>query len=423
MAKGKVTIQLREKSGKKKKKAAAAKEMTRLGGALRALGGIGGRMAGSLVGFGDTGASYGTDLGAAISRWLGSGDYSVSSNSVVQRMSSSNSIPSMHKDGQTIVVRHKEFITEVISNTAFTVQQQYSINPGISATFPWLSSIAQQYSEYRIKGMVYHYVPSSGNAVSSTNASLGTVMLQTSYRASEAAPTSKVELLNEYWASEAKPSEPFCHPIECDPKENPFNVQYIRTGATPSGDSVLMYDLGKTTLAVSGQQATGNVLGDLWCTYEIELRKPVLTGITNTSLSTLSATATTAINTTNCLGTNMTVTATSMPATVTFGTNTITFAAGSTGSYSLVVSYTSTTACAFSTPTISGVGSALIPEFVSTNGRSTTYTVGTGTAFNTVAFSITNPSTTTVLTLGATTLTGAGAAYLVITEVNPLTCL
>jgi len=184
-----------------------------------------------------------------------------------------------------------------------------------------------------------------------------------------------------------------------------------------------MYDLGKTTLAVSGQQASGNVLGDLWCTYEIELRKPILTGINNTSLSTISASASSGVNTTNCLGTNMTTTATSMPSTVTFGTNTITFPAGSTGSYALTVTYPGTTACAFSTPLISGTGSSLIPEFVSVNGRSTTYTVGTGTAFNTVAFSITNPSTTTVLTLGATTLTGPTTAFLVITEVNPLTCL
>jgi len=37
-----------------------------------------------------------------------------------------------------------------------------------------------------------------------------------------------------------------------------------------------MYDLGKTFIATSGCPATGNVLGDLWVTYEIELRKPIL---------------------------------------------------------------------------------------------------------------------------------------------------
>ena len=37
-----------------------------------------------------------------------------------------------------------------------------------------------------------------------------------------------------------------------------------------------MYDLGVTHVAVSGQQANDVVLGDLWVTYEVELKKPIL---------------------------------------------------------------------------------------------------------------------------------------------------
>jgi hypothetical protein len=143
-------------------------------------------------------------------------------------------------------------------------------------TFPWLSAIAESFSEYTIKGLVYHYVPTSGSAIAGTNNALGSVMMHTSYRATEALPTSKHELLNEYWACESVPSEAFCHPVECDPKENPFNIQYVRNGELPSSESRLMYDLGNTVIATSGQQTTGVVLGDLWVTYEVELRKPVL---------------------------------------------------------------------------------------------------------------------------------------------------
>lgn len=101
-------------------------------------------------------------------------------------------------------------------------------------------------------------------------------MLQTSYRSTDAAPASKVELLNEFWSNEVVPSDTMAHPVECDPKENPFNVQYIRTGPVPTGDNQLMYDLGVTHVAVSGSQTSGNVLGDLWVTYDIELKKPML---------------------------------------------------------------------------------------------------------------------------------------------------
>jgi hypothetical protein len=53
-------------------------------------------------------------------------------------------------------------------------------------------------------------------------------------------------------------------------------VQYVRSGAVPQGDSKLLYDLGITHLAVSGQQIGGKAIGDLWITYEIELKKPIL---------------------------------------------------------------------------------------------------------------------------------------------------
>lgn len=269
----------------RKKSSRQPQEMTRLGSALRALGGLGGGAIGSLVGMSGGGSSVGSSLGASLSKWLGSGDYNVSTNSVVhQTLRGTNSIPSMHNNGQSVVVRHKEFVMEVRGATAFTVRSSFDINPGRHETFPWLAGVASRFQEYRIKGLVWHYVPSSGAAVSGTNAALGTVMLQTSYRSNDSPPSNKNEVLNEYWSSESVPSEAFCHPIECDPKENPFNVQYVRTDSVPSGDSKLLYDLGQTHLCVSGQQADDVVLGDLWCTYEIELKKPIVeSNVTSTT--------------------------------------------------------------------------------------------------------------------------------------------
>jgi hypothetical protein len=111
-------------------------------------------------------------------------------------------------------------------------------------------------------------------------------MLQTSYRSTDSPPTSKVEVLNEYCSNEVVPSETMAHPIECDPKENPFNVMYVRSGLPPAGDSKLMYDLGVTHLAVSGQLASDNVIGDLWVTYEVELKKPIIdSNVTSTIFS------------------------------------------------------------------------------------------------------------------------------------------
>jgi len=181
----------------------------------------------------------------------------------------------MHAQGQSIVVRHKEFLCPVYGSKDFVVQNDFVLNPGLSETFPWLSRVASCFQEYTILGAVFHYVPTSGTAVSGTNPAIGSVMLQTSYRATEDSPSSKVEMMNEYWASEIPPNETGVHPIECSPKENPFKVQYVRT-VPSSTDSPLLYDLGKTFLATQGMPADGNPVGDLWITYEIELRKPVV---------------------------------------------------------------------------------------------------------------------------------------------------
>jgi len=250
---------------------AATAELTRLGSALRTLGGLGGGAVGSIFGAPGTGSAMGTNLGAALSRWLGSGDYTVTANSIVHK--ASTSVPAMHKTDQRVIVRHKEYLGEIKSSQNFTIQQTLPLNPGVATTFPWLAAIANGFTEYTFKGVVFHYIPLSGSAIASTNNALGSVIFNTNYRANDVAPLSKFEALNEYFSCDAEPSEAFVHPIECDPKENPFNVQYIRSTSVPSSD-LMHYDLGTTYIATSGMQADGITVGEVWVTYEVELRKP-----------------------------------------------------------------------------------------------------------------------------------------------------
>jgi hypothetical protein len=258
----------KQKNNNKKKQ----QEVSAMGKALRALGAAGGSTLGASIGAPVSGGVVGNSLGAAISKWLGFGDYTVSKNSIVQKAASG--IPMMHKEGQSVTIRHREYLGQISGSTGFSVQEELPLNPGMSRTFPWLSNIAHSFQEYKFKGLVFHYIPTSGTAISSTNSALGSVLMQTSYRANDVQPASKVEMLNEYWANEVVPFDTMAHPIECDPKENPFEVHYVRGGDIPSGD-ILLYDIGKTFVAVAGQQGT-NVIGDLWVTYEVELKKPVV---------------------------------------------------------------------------------------------------------------------------------------------------
>lgn len=269
--KRKSTVQKRTKRKAVVRKTPAANEVGLLGKALRGLGGLGGGMLGSLVGQPSFGSSAGTSLGAALSRWLGAGDYTVNRNSIV--MKAANNIPMMHNTGQSVVVRHREFVTQIKGSTAFAVQRSLNINPGLSGTFPWLSNLATRFQEYEFKGMVWHYVPTSGT-FNGTSAALGSVMLQTTYRSTDSPPASKTEMMNEYCATEVVPFETMAHPIECDPRENPFAVHYVRNVGITSGEP-LMYDIGTTFVATQGMSTTDYV-GDLWVTYEVELKKPLI---------------------------------------------------------------------------------------------------------------------------------------------------
>ncbi len=256
---------------KKSVKSEIANEVGFIGKALRGLGSLGGSTLGSFIGAPIAGSAVGSSLGAAMSKWLGAGDYAVGKNTLVQRASAN--IPMMHNTSQSVLVRHREFIGTINGSTGFVVQKAIKINPGLVDTFPWLARIAQRFQEYEFKGMVYHYVPTSGTFNGST-AALGTVMMQTTYRSTDTAPANKIELLNEYNSNETVPFETMVHPIECDPKENPFAVHYIRSTGTGVSDQ-LLYDLGTTFVATQGMSTT-DVVGDLWCTYEVELKKPLI---------------------------------------------------------------------------------------------------------------------------------------------------
>ncbi len=259
----------------KQKKQSTTTNVTALGRALRTLGSVGGSALGSAFGSPALGSKLGSGAGAIVSRWMGQGDYSINNNTLWAGKSST-SIPAMHKTDQSIRVSHREFLTKVVGSTGYSVAARYNLNPGLSATFPWLSQLACRFQEYRIHGLVFHYIPTSGASVSSTNPALGAVMFHTSYRASDSPPNSKVELLNEYWSTETVPSEPCFHPVECDPKASVFPSQWVRSSDPPSGESVMLYDLGITTIATDGMPAGGNTVGDLWVTYDVELRKPLI---------------------------------------------------------------------------------------------------------------------------------------------------
>jgi hypothetical protein len=213
--------------------------------------------------------------GRYIPKIFGRGAYSITKNSMFNTATQSQ-VPVMHSSSEMVTFRHREYICDVSSTASFTVNT-YAVNPGLATTFPYLSAIAQNFQEYEFKGLVFEFKSTSANALNSTNTALGTIMMAAQYRADAAAFINKEQLLNEMWSVDSKPSDCFILPIECAPVENPLSVQYVRSAAVPAGQDAKLYDLAQLTVASYGSQATANV-GELWCSYEVQLRKPQLTG-------------------------------------------------------------------------------------------------------------------------------------------------
>lgn len=375
-----------------------------------------GTMGGSLLG-GPAGAIIGGKALSDVGRWLGMGDYKVTSNTLV----GNNAIPMMHNKQQSIVVRHKEYICDIISSgtaNTFNVGTSVTLNPGLQASFPWLANVAQNFQEYTWRGLIFHYVSTSADAIaSSTNTALGDVIIATQYRSTAAAFGDKPTMLNEYFTSNGKPSESFCHPIECDPRENPYNVQYVRAGAVLSGEDAKTYDLGVTSIATAGIQGTSNVCGEIWASYEVELRKPVAFGLDAQGQLSMSFNAGTPTAANFFAGTQTYYYNTlgiALPATG----GLVTVPAGVGGNlfvnfiFAGVTTYVAPSAGTF-------VNCAVQPIYTSTNSLSAGGSAGNGNG-GSFAFllKIANPELQTQFTMSGGTFTGQSSTYLQIMNVN-----
>lgn len=217
--------------------------------------------------------------GSALASIAGFGAYTLKSNSLM--LSEGTSPPYMHAPNSNALIRHREYIADVISNPAgatFT-NQAYPINPALPSSFPWLSALAQQYEQYRIKGMVFEFKSMYADAVvtSATSASLGYVIMATNYNSVMPQFASKQAMDNTEYTTSSKPSCSFYHPIECERFSMPTSNLYTRSGAPAANTDLRMYDLGLFQIASGGIEAGSAVLGELWVTYEIELMKPIST--------------------------------------------------------------------------------------------------------------------------------------------------
>lgn len=225
---------------------------------------------------------YGPMLGKLVmARFTGGGDYQLKSNSLVAGSSGTDmqNVQIIPGGPRSTRIVYKEYIGDVYTDAttagAFNIKG-YNLNPALMSTFPWLSTIAQQFEQWTPNGIIFEF-RSTSSEYTATQA-LGSVIMATEYDPVDTPYTNKQQMLNAAYSSEMKPSERGFHGVECDPRDNPNRIFYTRAASIPAGTDIRDYDLGTFYIATQGSGTTNLNLGSLYIHYDITLRKEQIFG-------------------------------------------------------------------------------------------------------------------------------------------------
>lgn len=220
--------------------------------------------------------------GALGPKLAGLGEYTIRSNTLMKALDMGMDPPRVNNTnkGEATIVKHREYVQDITSGTgnpsAFK-RDDFSVNPGNSTLFPWLSSIAINYQEYEIRGMIVEIKTLSTDF--STSFSLGSVFASADYNVLGPDPANKQQIENMEYASSAKPSCSIILPIECDPRNDSNTHLYVAKNNDYQGGDRRLFDLCKIYIGSQGlPAATGSTIAELWISYEVALFKPIIQG-------------------------------------------------------------------------------------------------------------------------------------------------
>jgi len=254
-------------------------------GLSKAGGAVGGFL-GSKVGMGGAGKKAGKGVAARLSRILGSGEYTtnqgeVAANSLFKGGGGGSGGPgSFESSTSGIRIKHREYVQDIFATTAVGtsfVNNSWTVNPGLSAVFPYLAQIASNFEQYKFHGLVFEFVSSTSQY---GQTALGTYVMAMEYNAAAPAFTTKPQMENSDYAMSARLDRSGMYGVECAKGSQAQEYFYVRA----PGQTVVsnLYDAGlmqlgvaTTTVAAGGVGINaGSSLGEFWVTYDVELIRP-----------------------------------------------------------------------------------------------------------------------------------------------------
>lgn len=221
-------------------------------------------------------ASGGLASNEAVLRGMGA--YSIQNikkNSLITPMTPSIYNP---KKENSVTIRHKEYIGTVVTDPVsgkFKIDR-YILNPGNDRTFPFLHRIARSFESYSIDGCVIEYRSTSSDTNLST-LQLGSVYMSVNYDANDIPFINSSQIMNSSGACQSKISENNMYFLECDPRQRPTKLLYVRTDSDSNKtNDARLSDHGIFYIATEGVSGSSQNVGQLFISYQMSFHYPKL---------------------------------------------------------------------------------------------------------------------------------------------------
>lgn len=175
--------------------------------------------------------------------------------------------PRYRNMGENLCVSHSEYIGDIIGTTsAFAVSATYNVNPGLSATFPWLNQIASRYETYKFLKLNFRFMTERPTTES------GFVVIVPDYDPTDPPPASKSNAFQ--YESTAK-CAPWSNMTQINQPRNlsKRRTYNVRQGPITAIENISLFDTANIFICVGGNSGAVN-LGELWCDYEVCLETP-----------------------------------------------------------------------------------------------------------------------------------------------------
>jgi len=173
-------------------------------------------------------------------------------------------------------IRHREMVDPV--NTAGSsylfapvagMTNGLPLNPGMDATFSWLSNVALNWERYKFHALKFIYLTRSPTSQA------GSVILAPDYDPADTAPIDELTALSYKDAKEDVPWKDIVVTLDPSDLSGGRKDHFVRTGPLAANLDIKTYDSGTLWVYTEGVASSVN-LGKLFVEYDVELFTPQL---------------------------------------------------------------------------------------------------------------------------------------------------